>query len=144
MACGAASLKANGTILPERIAINRKNRELAFAQMDKLGVSYIPSATIFFMTSVKGMTAAQVYTAMESKKIVLGGANRWPEWPQHIRVTVGTYEEMGKFNAALAQVLNKGRRRKAKRDIFVAPEAPVHRQFMCYVGPRFTSAVAKR
>ena len=73
-----------------------------------MGVSYIPSATNFFMMSVKGMTAAQVYTAMESKKIILGGANRWPEWPQHIRVTVGTYEEMGKFNAALDQVLKEG------------------------------------
>jgi hypothetical protein len=44
----------------------------------------------FFMMSVKGMTAAQVYKAMEAKKIVLGGANRWPQWPQHIRVTAGT------------------------------------------------------
>jgi len=57
---------------------------------------------------VKGMTAQQVYTAMESKKIVLGGPGRWPEWPNHIRVTVGTYEEMGKFNAALTKVLSEG------------------------------------
>jgi len=54
------------------------------------------------------MTASQVYTAMEAKKIVLGGPGRWPEWPQHIRVTVGTYEEMGKFNAALAKVVSEG------------------------------------
>jgi histidinol-phosphate aminotransferase len=108
MACAAASLKANKTLLPERIAINKRNRELAFAQMDKLGVSYIPSQTNFFMMSVKGMTATQVYAAFEAKKILLGGANRWPEWPEHIRVTVGTYEEMGKFNAALSQVVKEG------------------------------------
>jgi histidinol-phosphate aminotransferase len=114
MACAAASMKANATILPERAAINKKNRELAYAHMDKLGVSYIPSITNFFMMSVKGMTAAQVYTAMESRKIVLGGANRWPEWPQHIRVTVGTYEEMGKFNAALAQVVKEGPQAQSK------------------------------
>ncbi len=36
------------------------------------------------------------------------GANRWPEWPDHIRVTVGTYEEMGKFNAALSEVVKEG------------------------------------
>jgi histidinol-phosphate aminotransferase len=104
MACAAGSLKANATILPERVAINKKNRELAFEQMDKLGVSYIPSVSNFFMMSVKGMTATQVYAAFEAKKILLGGANRWPEWPDHIR----SYEEMGKFNAALAEVIKEG------------------------------------
>jgi histidinol-phosphate aminotransferase len=108
MACAAASMKANASILPERAAINKKNRELAFEHMDKMGVSYIPSVTNFSMMSVKGMTAAQVYTAFESRKILLGGANRWPEWPNHIRATLGTYEEMTKFNAALDQVLREG------------------------------------
>ena len=108
MACAAASMKANSTVIPERIAINKKNRELAFEHLSKKGVGFIPSETNFFMMSVKGMSAEQVYTAFEKKKILLGGANRWPEWPQHIRVTVGTYEEMTKFNAALDQVLLEG------------------------------------
>jgi histidinol-phosphate aminotransferase len=108
MACAAASLKANATVMPERIAINKKNRDLAFEHMDKIGVSYIPSNTNFFMISVKGMTAAQVETAMSAKKVHLAGANRWSEWPNHIRVTVGTYEEMGKFNVALSQVVQEG------------------------------------
>jgi histidinol-phosphate/aromatic aminotransferase/cobyric acid decarboxylase-like protein len=107
-ACAAASLKANATCLPERIATYQKNRALAYEGMDKLGVSYIPSVGNFFMMKVKGMTAAQVGTAMTAKKIHLAGANRWPEWPDYIRVTVGTYEEMGKFNAALAQVVKEG------------------------------------
>jgi len=34
--------------------------------------------------------------------------HRWPEWPNHIRVTVGTLEEMEKFNAALAMVAKEG------------------------------------
>ena len=108
MACAAASLKANATIMPERIAINKKNRDRACEHMEKLGVSFIPSVSNFFMMSVKGMTAAQVGTAMAAKKVMLAGANRWAEWPQHIRVTVGTYEEMGKFNAALSQVVEEG------------------------------------
>jgi histidinol-phosphate aminotransferase len=108
MACAAASLKANATVMPERIAINKRNRDRAFEHMDKLGVSYIPSVSNFFMMSVKGMTAAQVGTAMAGKKVMLASANRWPEWPQHIRVTVGTYEEMGKFNTALTQVVKDG------------------------------------
>jgi hypothetical protein len=46
--------------------------------------------------------------------LVLGGANRWPEWPQHIRVTVGAYEEMGKFNTAMGQVLKEGPQAQSK------------------------------
>ncbi len=108
MACAAASLKANATVIPERIATNKKNRELAYAQMDKLGVKYIPSNTNFFMMKVPGMTAVQVGAALAAKKIHVAGATRWPEWPDQIRVTVGTWDEMTKFNAALAQVVKEG------------------------------------
>jgi len=114
MACASASLKANATVIPERMGINRKNRELAFEQLEKTGVSYIPSESNFFMMSMKGLTAEQIYTAFEKKKIILGGANRWPEWPNHIRVTVGTYDEMTKFNAALVQVLKEGPTEQSK------------------------------
>lgn len=107
-ACAAASMKIIDKWLPERIALNKKNREIAYAAMEKLGVSYVPSTSNFFMMSVKGMTGAQVGTAMQAKKISLAGANRWPEWPQHIRTTVGTTEEMQKFSAALAQVVQEG------------------------------------
>jgi histidinol-phosphate/aromatic aminotransferase/cobyric acid decarboxylase-like protein len=101
-ACAAASMKVAKTMLPERLKINKDNT------MDKLGVTYIPSGTNFFMMSVKGMTGAQVGDAMAKKKIFLAGANRWPEWPQHIRVTVGTRDEMTKFSAALAEVVKEG------------------------------------
>ena len=106
-ACAAASMKIAPTLMKERQAINKRNRDLAFEHLDKIGVSYIPSTSNFFMMSVKGMTGVQVGEAMAKKKILLAG-NRWPEWPQYIRVTVGTYEEMGKFNAALDQVLQEG------------------------------------
>jgi histidinol-phosphate/aromatic aminotransferase/cobyric acid decarboxylase-like protein len=112
-ACAAASMKVGPKLMQERLAINKKNRDLAFEHMDKLGVGYIPSTSNFFMMSVKGMTGAQVGTAMAAKKIMLAG-NRWPEWPQHIRVTVGTYEEMGKFNAALSEVVKAGPATSAK------------------------------
>jgi histidinol-phosphate/aromatic aminotransferase/cobyric acid decarboxylase-like protein len=107
-ACAAASMKNLSAMMTERIAINKKNREYAMAHLDKIGVSYIPSGTNFFMMSVKGMTGAQVGTAMLAKKIALAGANRWPEMPQHIRVTVGTWDEMTKFNTAIAQVVKEG------------------------------------
>jgi histidinol-phosphate/aromatic aminotransferase/cobyric acid decarboxylase-like protein len=108
MACAAASLKANATVIPERVATYQKNRAITYAQMDKLGVKYIPTVGNFFMMQVPGMTAAQVGTALQAKKIYVAGATRWAEWPNHIRVTVGSFDEMTKFNAALALVVKEG------------------------------------
>jgi hypothetical protein len=56
------------------------------------------------MMSVKGMKGEDVGKATAAKKIMLTG-NRWPQWPQHIGVTVGTFDEMTKFNAAIDQVV---------------------------------------
>ncbi|MDP9169845.1 MAG: aminotransferase class I/II-fold pyridoxal phosphate-dependent enzyme, partial [Acidobacteriota bacterium] len=100
-------MKVGPSLMKERLAINKRNRDLAFEHLEKVGAVYIPSTSNFFMMSVKGMTGAQVGQAMAAKKIMLAG-NRWPEWPQHIRVTVGTYEEMTKFNAALDLVMKEG------------------------------------
>jgi histidinol-phosphate/aromatic aminotransferase/cobyric acid decarboxylase-like protein len=105
-ACAAASLKLGQGLITERMAINKKNRDLAFEHLEKVGVSYIPSLTNFFMIEVKGMTGLQVGTAMSQHKVMIG--RTWTEWPQRVRVTVGTYEEMGKFNAALDKVLQEG------------------------------------
>jgi histidinol-phosphate/aromatic aminotransferase/cobyric acid decarboxylase-like protein len=105
-ACAAASLKLGPSLIKERIGINKKNRGLAFEHLEKVGVKYIPSVTNFFMMEVKGMTGAQVNTAMGQHKVQIGRV--WQEWPQMVRATVGTYEEMGKFNAALDKVLQEG------------------------------------
>jgi len=108
MACAAASLKANATVLPERIAIYQQNRAMTYEAMDKLGVGYIPTVGNFFMMTVKGFTGAQVGTALAAKKVHVAQASRWPEWPQYIRVTVGSKDDMTKFNAALALVVKEG------------------------------------
>jgi len=106
-ACAAASMKVGPSLMTERRQINKRNRDLAFEYLEKVSVSYIPSTSNFFMMSVKGMKGAEVGKAMAARKVMLAG-DRWPEWTEHIRVTVGTYEEMGKFNAALDQVLQEG------------------------------------
>jgi histidinol-phosphate aminotransferase len=105
--CAAASMKVGPSLMKERLEINKRNRDLAYEHIEKVGASYIPSTSNFFMMSVNGMTGEQVGVAMAAKKVLLAG-NRWPEWPNHIRVTVGTYEEMGKFNDALDLVIKEG------------------------------------
>ena len=53
MACAAASLKAGAPLMKERIEINKKNRDLAFEHIEKVGASYVPSVSNFFMLAVK-------------------------------------------------------------------------------------------
>ena len=108
-ACAAASMKANPGLMVERTALNKQNRDMALEHVQKLGASWIPNPMgNFFMLSVKGMTGSQVGAAFAAKKIQLAGAERWRSMPNHIRVTVGTREEMTKFNAVLTQVVQEG------------------------------------
>ena len=109
MACAAASMKANPGLMKERMALNKQNRDLALEHIQKVGATYLGTPVgNFFMLSIKGMTGAEVGTAFGAKKIQLAGAQRWPSMPQHIRVTVGTKEEMTKFNTVLDQVIKEG------------------------------------
>jgi histidinol-phosphate/aromatic aminotransferase/cobyric acid decarboxylase-like protein len=102
-ACAAASMRVKG-LMKERHDINKGVRDMVFANLDKKGVSFIPSETNFFMMQVKGVTGQQVNEAMAKYKVYIG--RTWPVWPDKVRVTVGTMEEMAKFNAALDKVLN--------------------------------------
>ncbi len=105
-ACAAASMKVGPSLMKERLAINKKNRELAFEFLQKNNIRYINSGTNFFMMEVKGMSGMQVNTAMAAKKVYIG--RTWKEWPEMVRVTVGSWDEMTKFNAALGMVLKEG------------------------------------
>jgi histidinol-phosphate/aromatic aminotransferase/cobyric acid decarboxylase-like protein len=40
---------------------------------------------------------------MRKEKIYIGRV--WPSWPTHVRVTIGTQEEMDKFKAAFLKVM---------------------------------------
>jgi histidinol-phosphate aminotransferase len=45
-----------------------------------------------------------VITALKDKKVYIGRI--WPAWPNAVRVTVGTPEEMGKFRVAFKEVMD--------------------------------------
>jgi histidinol-phosphate aminotransferase len=100
IACATASMKAKG-VVPERRAINKKIRESTFAFLDKKNIKFVPSETNFFMMETK-RPGAEVAKAYADKKIMIGRV--WPAWPTHVRVTVGTQDEMDKFMAATAQI----------------------------------------
>ena len=73
-----------------------------FAFLDKHGFSYVPSVSNKFMVDVK-RPGEQIVLAMREQKIYIGRV--WPSWPTHVRVTIGTAEEMEKFKAAFLKVM---------------------------------------
>jgi histidinol-phosphate/aromatic aminotransferase/cobyric acid decarboxylase-like protein len=69
-ACAAFSMKVLPAMQKERMEINKRNRDLAFEHLEKIGVSYIPTMSNFFMMSVKGMTGEQVGKRLNIKENV--------------------------------------------------------------------------
>ena len=51
----------------------------------------------------KGRTG-EVVKAMANEKVFIGRV--WPAWPTHVRVSVGTKDEMAKFKVAFKKVMS--------------------------------------
>jgi histidinol-phosphate/aromatic aminotransferase/cobyric acid decarboxylase-like protein len=101
VAAAMASLK-HERLVPERKRINTENRQRTFEWLDQHGYSYIPSQTNFFMVDVK-RPAKEVIAAMRQQNVFIGRV--WPAVPTHVRVTVGTRDEMERFQAAFQSVM---------------------------------------
>jgi histidinol-phosphate aminotransferase len=89
-------------MVPERKTINAGNREQTFAWLDKQGYSYTKSQSNCFMLDTR-RDARQVIAAMQAKKVYIGRV--WPAWPTHVRITVGTAQEMQAFQTAFLEVM---------------------------------------
>ena len=72
------------------------------AELDKLGLSYIPSAANFMMIDMR-REVRPLLEAMRRAGIEVG--RFFPSLPNHMRVTVGTRGDMQAFLAALRQVV---------------------------------------
>ena len=96
-----ASLKVKN-LVPERRKIIADIRHDTLEWLDKKGYKFTPSQTNCFMVDVK-RPGQDVFDAMLAEKVVIGRV--WKSWPNHVRVSVGTREEMEKFKAAFAKVM---------------------------------------
>jgi histidinol-phosphate aminotransferase len=101
MAGATASLKSKD-LVPVRRKIIGDVRNDVFAFMDKGGYKYIPSVSNKFMIDV-GRPSGEFTLALQKEKVYI--ANRWPVWPTHVRVSIGTQEEMDKFKVAFTKVM---------------------------------------
>ena len=100
-AAAEASLRYK-PLVAERKKINADIRQNTFAWLDKQGYSYTRSQTNCFMVDTK-RDSKQVIAAMQAKNVYIGRV--WPAWPTHVRITVGTEQDMQAFRTAFSEVM---------------------------------------
>jgi histidinol-phosphate aminotransferase len=101
MAGAVASLK-DKAVVPERRKAAAEVRAELFAWLAKKGYAFIPSEANMVMIDGR-RPGREVAAAMLEKKVAIGRA--WPALPTHVRVTIGTKDEMAKFRDAFEQVI---------------------------------------
>jgi histidinol-phosphate aminotransferase len=97
-----ASLKAKGLVESRRQAI-ADIREETVAWLGKKGFDVIPSEANMIMVDTR-RPGREVFQAMMQQKVAIG--RTWSALPNHVRVTIGTREEMAKFRTAFGRVMN--------------------------------------
>jgi histidinol-phosphate aminotransferase len=101
MAAASASLEAK-YVVPERRKLIADVRDNVSEYLEKNRFRFVPSMSNCFMVDV-GRPGGQIVEAMRKEKVYIGRV--WPSWPTHVRVTVGTQDEMNKFKAAFSKVM---------------------------------------
>ncbi len=97
-----ASLKAKGLVEKRRQIIGQIREETA-EWLEKKGYSVLPSEANMLMVDVK-RPGREVFRALLEEKVVIGRS--WASMPKHVRISIGTAEEMAKFRTAFARVMN--------------------------------------
>ena len=101
VAAAIASLKAPD-LVPTRRKIIAEVRADVCAFLDAHSFKYVPSVSNKFMLDVQ-RPGDEIIQALRKEKGYIGRV--WPSWPTHVRVTIGTADEMAKFKTALLKVM---------------------------------------
>ena len=101
MAAATASLQAKD-LVPTRRKLIAQVREDTFEFLEKNNYKYVPSVSNCFMVDT-GRPGMEVVMAMRKENVFIGRV--WPVWPTYVRVTVGTADEMQKFQGAFKKVM---------------------------------------
>jgi histidinol-phosphate aminotransferase len=91
-------------LVPARKKIMTGVRSDTFAWLRSNGYTFTPSTSNCFMLDVR-RPGAQVIAALAAKDVYIG--RLWPAWPTHVRVTVGTADEMMAFRKAFQEVMSE-------------------------------------
>jgi histidinol-phosphate aminotransferase len=101
MAAAVASLK-DKSLVPERRKLLADIREDLFSWLSKRGYGFIPSEANMVMVDGK-RPGPETSAAMLKHKVAIGRA--WAALPNHVRVTIGTRDEMERFKTAFDHVM---------------------------------------
>lgn len=116
--CPVPATRAGIASLQDTALVANRKQINATALKDTLdwlrgeGYSATASHANHFMVDVKRPNKS-VIDAMAAKGILIG--RPWPVWPTHVRITVGTQEEMARFRAAFDDVMKQPVRTAASR-----------------------------
>ena len=103
-AAGAGASLRDPALVPTRRKINTDNREATLEFLEKNGYKYLPgSQANFFMVDVK-RPGHEFQQSMLNEKIAIG--RTWKALPTYVRVTVGTADEMAKFQTAFVKCMD--------------------------------------
>jgi len=103
-AAGAGAGLRDPSLVPTRRKINTDNREATLEFLDKSGYKYVPgSQANFFMVDVK-RPGREFMESMLKEKVAIG--RTWKAMPTYVRVTVGTADEMAKFQTAFVKCMD--------------------------------------
>jgi histidinol-phosphate/aromatic aminotransferase/cobyric acid decarboxylase-like protein len=97
----AASLKEKKLVADRRQIVSEVRQDLA-AWLERRGFASIPSEANMIMIDCK-RPGREVFTALLEHKIAIGRS--WPSLPTHVRVTIGTRDQMASFKTAFAKVM---------------------------------------
>ena len=98
---GVAALK-DGAAMDSVRSSTLQLRKKTTAELETLGFNVLPSETNFFMVHLK-KEVGPVIEAFRDRGILVG--RPFPPMTQHLRVSVGTEEEMTRFLTAFRELL---------------------------------------
>jgi histidinol-phosphate aminotransferase len=101
-AANASLLDAGLVASRKKIMTDTRNDTIAWLKQNNYKVIGEPQSNCFMIDT--GRDGRSVMNAMQQKKIYIG--RTWPVWPNAVRITVGTPEEMARFRTAFKQVMD--------------------------------------
>jgi len=101
-AANVSLLDASLVATRKKIMTENRNETLSWLKQNNYKVIGDPVSNCFMIDT--GRDGRGVMDAMRQKNIYIG--RTWPVWPNAVRITVGTPEEMAKFRTAFKQVMD--------------------------------------
>jgi histidinol-phosphate aminotransferase len=101
-AANASLLDASLVATRKKIMTDTRNETIAWLKQNGYKLIGEPQSNCFMIDT--GRDGHGVMDAMQQRKIYIG--RTWPVWPNAVRITVGTPEEMARFRTAFKQVMD--------------------------------------